>query len=127
MHKARTAILTVVALTGGAWIGYADSRSDDAFITVGLLIGLSFLLGLAGPRRPWVWPPLVALWVPMLDIVLPRVGLAPQRPGEHFSLLSALAVAGLTMLVCFVGAYAGAMLAWAARHAWQGASESHRP
>ncbi len=126
MQPMRTVVLTLVALAGGAWIGYADSRSDDVFITLGLLMALSFLLGLAGSRRAWLWAPLVAIWVPLLDFALPRLGLAPQRPGENFGVLSALAVTGLVMAVCFAGAYLGAMLAWVVQHAWPRADEEHR-
>jgi len=127
-ETARTVVLTVVALAGGAWIGYADSRSDDVFITLALLMGFSFVLGLDGPRRAWLWPLLVALWVPALDVIMPRLGLAPQRPGEHFGVLSALAVTGLVMAVCFAGAYLGAMLAWAVSRlaGWPRAAEEHR-
>ena len=121
-----TVVLLIVAVAGGAWIGYADSRSDDVFITLGLLMSFSFLLGLAGPRRPWLWAPLVGIWVPVLDTVLPRLGLAPQRPGEPFTFLSALAVTGLVMAVCFVGAYLGAFLAWAVRNMWPGSTVARR-
>ncbi|MHB8652623.1 MAG: hypothetical protein ACYDA9_01960 [Terriglobia bacterium] len=121
-----TVVLSILAVMGGAWIGYADSRSDDVFITLGLLMGFSFLLGVAGPRRPWVWAPLVAIWVPVLDSVLPRLGLAPQRPGESFTFLSALAVTGLVMAVCFAGAYLGAGLVWSVRNMWPGTGEARR-
>lgn len=127
MQKARTVVLTIVALAGGMWIGYADSRSDDVFITLGMLFGFSLLLGLAGPRRAWLWPPLIAIWVPVLDVIDPRAGLAPQRPGEHFGLLSALAVTGLVMAVCFVGSYLGAALNWTFGRAFTGASGEPRP
>lgn len=116
-----TILLSGLAVAGGAWIGYADSRSDDVFVTLGLLLGFSFLLGLVGPRRAWLWAPLVAIWVPVLDSALPRLGLAPRRPGESFTFLSALAVTGLVMAVCFAGAYLGALLGWSVRHMWQGA------
>lgn len=118
--------LSILAVAGGAWIGYADSRSDDVFITLGLLMGFSFLLGVAGPRRPWLWAPLVAIWVPVLDSLLPRLGLAPQRPGESFTFLSALAVTGLVMAACFAGAYLGALLAWSVRNMWPGAGVAGR-
>jgi hypothetical protein len=110
-----TALLSPLALAGGIFIGYADSRSDDEFITLGILIGFSFLLGVLGPRRPWLWAFLTGIWVPLLDSVLPKVGLAPTRPGESFGLLSALGVAALVLAVCFTGAHAGAFLGRAAR------------
>jgi len=110
-----TILLSALALAGGIWLGYADSRSDDVFITLGILIGFSFLLGVFGPRRPWLWPFLVSPWVPVLDIAMPRWGLAPQRPGESFSPMSALAVLGLVMAVSFAAAFAGSWLGRALR------------
>jgi hypothetical protein len=123
---AATVVLSILAMTGGVWIGCTDSRSDDVFITLGLLMGFSFLLGVAGPRRPWLWAPLVGIWVPVLDSVLPRVGLAPQRPGESFTFLSALAVTGMVMAVCFAGAFLGAGLIWSVRKMWPGATVVRR-
>ena len=124
--KVMTYLLPIVAVGGGAWIGYADSRSDDVFITLGLLFGLCLLLGLAAPRRPWLWAPLVGIWVPVLDSVLPRLGLVPQRSGESFNFFSALAVTGLVMVVCFAGAYLGALVGWSVRRVWPDASEAER-
>lgn len=121
-----TFVLPVLAIAGGAWIGYADSRSDDVFITLGLLMGFCFLLGLTGPRRPWLCPLLVGIWVPVLDAVLPRLGLAPQRQGESFTFPSTLAVTAVVMAVCFAGAYLGALLGWSVRHVWPDASEARR-
>jgi hypothetical protein len=122
----KTVVLSLVALAGGAWIGYADSRSDDVFITLGLLMAFCFVLGLVGPHRPWLWALLVGIWVPVLDSVLPRLGLVPQRPGESFTYLTALAVTGVVMVVCFAGTFLGAGLVWAAGKAWQGAADARR-
>lgn len=108
-------LLAGVALVGGFFIGYADSHSDDVFVTLGVLVAFSFLLGLLGPRWPWLWAVLIGIWVPVLDATLPRVGLAPQRPGESLGFLSLLAVSGLVMTVCGAGTYAGALLVRAAR------------
>ena len=103
-----TGLLSCLALAGGIFIGYADSHSDDEFITIGVLVGFSFLLGLLGPRRPWLWAVLIAIWVPVLDSVLPQLGLAPTRPGESFSLSTALAVTALVLTACLIGSYTGA-------------------
>ena len=113
-----TGLLCCLALAGGIFIGYADSHSDDEFITVGLLFGFSFLLGVLGPRRPWLWSLLIGIWLPLLDTALPKLGLAPTRPGESFGFLTALAVAALVMAVCFTGSYAGAFLGRTVRRAF---------
>jgi len=126
MKSVRTLILTIIALAGGAWIGYAAARSDDIPIILGILFGFSFLLGVAGPSKAWLWAPLVAIWIPVLDPVLRRLGIVAERPGEHFTWPTAVAVTALVMVVSFAGAYAGAALAWAAGHAWPGASSPRR-
>ena len=103
-------LLSCSAPAGGIFIGYADSRSDDELITLGILVGFSFLLGLLGPRRPWLWTVLIGIWAPLLDLVLPRVGLAPTRPGEPFGFWTAVAVAALVLTACSAGTYAGALV-----------------
>ena len=110
-------LLSLLALAGGVWIGYADSHSDDEFITLGILFGFSFLLGALGPGRACLWAILIGIWVPVLDSVLPKLGLAPTRPGESFSLLTAVAVTALVLTVCFVGAYAGVLVSRTVRRA----------
>ncbi len=82
-------------------------------------MGFSFLLGLLQPRRPWLWAVLVGIWVPLLDTVLPRVGLAPQENGGPPGFLSGLALTAVVMAACFVGAFAGALLGRAARRIWR--------
>jgi len=113
-----TSLIAVLAVAGGFFIGYADSHSDDAFVTLGVLMGFSFLLGLLLPRRPWLWAVLVGIWVPALDTVLPRVGLAPHERGGPVGFLSSLALTAVVMTACFVGAFAGALLGRAARRMW---------
>jgi len=113
-----TGLLCCLALAGGIFIGYADSRSDDEFITLGILVGFSFLLGVLGPRRPWLWALLIGIWVPLLDSALPPLGLAPTPPGESFGFLTALAVAALVLTACLVGAYAGSFLGRTVRRAF---------
>ena len=112
-----TGLLVCLSLAGGIFIGYADSRSDDEFITVGALFAFSFLLGILGSRRAWLWALLIGIWVPLLNSTLPRFGLAPTRPGESFGFVSALAVTAFVMAVCFAGSYAGALLVRGARRA----------
>jgi len=113
-----TILLAIPALAGGIFIGYADSRSDDPAITLLLLGAFTFVLGALGPRRPWLWPLLVGIWVPLLDIVLPRLGLVPRdTAGSPLTVLNALGVLGVVMAACFAGSYAGALIVRAARRA----------
>jgi hypothetical protein len=112
-----TTLLAALALAGGIFMGYSDSRSDDPAITLLILGTFTFLLGALGPRRAWLWPLLAGVWVPALDTILPRLRLAPREAGFPPTLLSVLAVLGLVMAVCFAGSYAGAFLAGAARRA----------
>jgi hypothetical protein len=86
--------LLVAAVAFGLLIAYVDSRPhwDDTGITVGSILLVSGLLGLALPGRAWVWALAVGGWIPLVEIGLQGGGAGP---------LVALAVA------C-VGAYGGA-------------------
>ncbi|HUI42674.1 MAG TPA: hypothetical protein VL523_11970 [Terriglobia bacterium] len=110
-------VLAAFALAGGAFIGYADSHSDDPAITLLLLGALTFLLGSLGPRKPWLWAVLAGPWVPVLDVALPRLGLAPWDTASPTTLLSSLAVLGVVMAASLAGSYAGAFVGRAARRA----------
>jgi hypothetical protein len=121
-----TVLVTVLALAGGVFIGCADSHSDDVPVTLALLVAFSFLLGCLRPWRPWLWTVLIGIWVPMLDTLLPPLGLAPREPSSPPGLLSTLAVLGLVMAVCFAGAFAGALVGRAARHSPQSKRLSHK-
>ena len=113
-----TILLAIPALAGGIFMGYADSHSDDPAITLLILAAFSFLLGALGPGRPWLWPLLVGIWVPVLDTVPPRLGLVPRdTAGSPPTVLNALAVLGVVMAACFAGSYAGALMVRAARQA----------
>ena len=113
-----TILLAILALAGGIFVGYADSRSDDPAITLLILAAFTFVLGALGPGRPWLWPLLVGIWVPILDIVLPRLGLVPRdTAGSPATPLNTLAVLGVVMAACFAGSYAGAFIVRAARRA----------
>ncbi len=115
--KVATILLSVLALAGGIFMGYADSHSDDPAITLMILAACSFLLGSLGSRRPWLWPLLAGIWVPVLDAVLPCLGLAPWDTASPPTLPSFLGVLAVVMAACFAGSYAGALLVRAARRA----------
>jgi hypothetical protein len=59
--------LLLLAIALGLAIAWVDSRPhwDDAGITAGCLFLSAGLLGLIGPRRPWLWALGIGLWVPL--------------------------------------------------------------
>lgn len=58
--------LLIAAIAIGLAIAWVDSRPhwDDAGITAGLLLLSAGLLGVAGPKRPWLWALGVGIWIP---------------------------------------------------------------
>lgn len=71
--------LLAAAVTLGLAIAWMDSRPhwDDAGITAGCLLLSAGLLGLMGPRRPWLWALGIGLWVPLsLFVDKPTLGTA---------------------------------------------------
>ncbi len=89
-------VLLIAAVVLGLAIAWVDSRPhwDDAGITAGSLFLSAGLLGLIGPRRPWLWALGIGVWVPLhLVWQTPRLG----------SLLGGLVILAIPM----AGAYAG--------------------
>ena len=84
-------LLLMTAVVAGRAVAYVDSRStwDDTGITAGALVILSGLLGLAGPRRPWVWALGVGIWIPAYAIVR-----APSWSAMSMLLVLAFPLAG---------------------------------
>ena len=76
----------------GLLIAYVDTRPtwDDTGITVGAIVISCGLLGILGPRRPWLWALVVGAWIPIFNIAL----------GHNYGSL-------LALLFAFAGAYAG--------------------
>jgi hypothetical protein len=87
--------VVVIANLLGVLIGWVDSRPtwDDTGVTVALVFGISASLGLAIPRRPWIWGLSVGMWIPLWNILLTN------------NLTAVLALG-----VAFVGAYGGAFV-----------------
>ena len=88
-------ILAAVAVVSGTLIAFVDSRPtwDDTGITVFALLVVSGLLGMLGPKRPWLWALLVGIWLPIYYI----------GAAHNFSLL-------ITLIFPFFGAYAGMLV-----------------
>jgi len=90
------ATLLVAAVVIGLAIAWVDSRPhwDDAGITAGMLLLSAGALGIAEPRRPWLWALCVGVWIPATMIArTPTVG----------NLLGSLVILAFP----FAGAYAG--------------------
>ncbi|MGH9434031.1 MAG: hypothetical protein ACRD3T_21080 [Terriglobia bacterium] len=96
----------LVAIGGGMFIGYSDKHASEPQGTVLALLVLTLILGLAQPARPWRWPILVGLWVPLLDSLLPTRTPESNAGGLH-GVWSFLALLLFVEAIGFVGAYAG--------------------
>lgn len=89
-------VLLVVAVAIGLAIAWIDSRPhwDDSGITAGMLLLSAAALGIAGPRRPWLWALGVGIWIPAYLIArTPTLG----------NVLGSLVILAFP----FAGAYAG--------------------
>jgi hypothetical protein len=96
--RMRDGILLLVATVVGIAIAYVDSRPswDDAGVTACALLAGAALLGVAAPRRPWLWGIATGIWT---------VGAAVASAPASRS-------AGMLLILAFplAGAYAGSLL-----------------
>ncbi|HEX4037479.1 MAG TPA: hypothetical protein VHX37_05420 [Acidobacteriaceae bacterium] len=97
-------VLLATAVTLGLAIAWVDSRPhwDDAGITAGMLFLSAGLLGLTGPRRPWLWALGIGLWIPLWMVV-------------HATTVGSALGSFVLLAFPMAGAYAGMVVRMAAR------------
>ena len=92
-----------------ALVDRAEPFGDDSSkSTILLWLACSGLLGFALPRSPWLWAVSVGPWLPAVYLILHALGLhSPIKPDTY---TSGLLLMGVSLVVCAVGAYAGALV-----------------
>ena len=102
----------VVASGLGILIAVVDRAEpfgdDSSKSTILLWLACSGLLGVALPRSPWLWAVSVGPWLSAMYLILHALGLhSPMKPDTY---TSGLLLMGVSLVVCAVGAYAGALV-----------------
>lgn len=102
----------VVASGLGIAIGLVDRSEpfgdDSTLSTLVLWLACSGVLGFAMPRRPWFWAVSVGPWLPAMYLVNLALGNRdPLHPNNTY--ITGLILIGLSLVVCAVGAYGGAL------------------
>jgi ABC-type multidrug transport system permease subunit len=102
-HGARDAALYVFAAGAGIFAGWVDIKVGDLLFTALLVLAPCMVLGVLRPSRPWRWVAIVAVFVPVAEL-LGFLVLAekPYRAQIYESLLA--------FLPGIAGAYGGAMM-----------------
>jgi hypothetical protein len=90
-----------------AWFDVVAPFGDDTEKgTILLWLVCSAVLGLLQPRQPWRWALLVGLGVPAVHFVLHTLGRPSLNPNTYTTILILLPI---SLVVCFCGAYGGAL------------------
>jgi hypothetical protein len=113
--KRDTWVSRTIAITLASGLGIAIALIDRAApfgddssqFTVLLWLVSSGLLGFVMPRRPWLWAVAVGPWLPAMYLVLQVLGL--HAPIEPNTFTTSLILIPISLAVCVVGAYAGAL------------------
>ena len=98
----------LLALTLGALAGYIDMIEEDVQLPALMLLLSAFLLGSLSPRRPWLWALLIGLCIPVAHAIGFAIHYQPPYPAPWAPTLI------LPVVIAFAGAYAGALVRWAA-------------
>jgi hypothetical protein len=87
----------------GIGAGVVDLRFEDLLATALLVLASTMLLGVLRPQRPWRWIPLVASFVPVVELLAYLLlTVKPYRAQIYESFLG--------FLTASAGAYGGAVL-----------------
>ena len=93
-----------LALAGGLFAWWVDSRNDEPQAAVLVILIVTFLVGFLLPRRAWLWAIITGLCLPVGYLLAGTFGYLPASPVEPGWYASALA-----LLPAFIGAYLGAL------------------
>lgn len=104
MKKYLPWICLVLALAGGIFAWWVDSRNDEPQAAVLVILMATFLTGLLVPRRAWLWALITGLCLPVGYLLARGMGYQPATPIEPGWYASILA-----LIPAFIGGYAGAL------------------
>lgn len=104
MKKYIVLVYAALALAGGIFAWWVDSRNDEPQAAVLVILVVTFTLGFLLPRRAWLWALIVGICLPggyLLARTLGYLPSAPLEPGWY--------AASLALIPGFIGAYLGAL------------------
>jgi hypothetical protein len=104
MKKYLSWICFVLALAGGIFAWWVDSRNNEPQAAVFLILMVTFLLGLLVPHRAWLWAIITGVCLPVGYLLARAVGYLPTTPLEPGWYASIIA-----LIPAFIGAYLGAL------------------
>ncbi len=102
MKKYLPWICFIMALAGGIFAWWVDSRNDEPQTAVLVILMVTFPLGFLVPRRAWLWAVITGGSLPvgyLLSRTLGYVPAAPVEPGWYASVIA--------LIPAFIGAYLG--------------------
>lgn len=103
MKKFLPWICLLLALAGGIFAWWVDSRNDEPQAAVLVILMVTFPLGFLVPRRAWLWAVITGICLPVGYLLARTLGYLPAAPVEPGWYASALA-----LIPAFIGAYLGA-------------------
>jgi hypothetical protein len=104
MKKVLPWICLVLALAGGIFAWWVDSRNDESQAAVLVILMVTFLLGFLLPARAWLWALITGACLPIGYLLARTVGYLPASPVEPGWYASFIA-----LIPAFIGAYGGAL------------------
>jgi ABC-type multidrug transport system permease subunit len=100
---ARDAAFYALAALAGIATGWADVLINDLLLTALLVLMACMLLGLLRPRLPWRWVIVVAIFIPLTELVAFLIMTVRPTRGQVYGSF-------LTALPGMAGAYGGAVM-----------------
>lgn len=104
-RSTRDLACAALAVILGLVVGFLDLRVTEVVLTILALMTSGMLLGLIQPKAAWRWALLIAIGLPIMEIVAIITGMHTAEP-VRLDPLIALAALGFSLL----GAYAGVFM-----------------
>ncbi len=100
-----TVICAILALVAGLLTGAVDFNATEPQPAALMVLVFAGILGFSQPRNAWRWAIIVALGLPLAQLLLLQFGFHPRDPvgpGVYGTLIA--------LIPAFIGAYGGVLL-----------------
>ena len=109
-RSSRDLACTALSLALGLFTGWLDLHVTEVIVTILALVTSGLLLGLVQPSAAWRWAILIAIGLPIMELVAIKFSMQTAEPAR-LDLLIAL----VALVFALLGAYTGVLIRYIMR------------
>jgi MFS family permease len=103
-RSSRDLVCTALAVALGVVVGWIDMHVTEVIVTILALVAFGLILGLVQPAAAWRWALLIAVGLPIMELVAIKFNLQTAEP-VHLELRITIVALGFSLLGAYIGVF----------------------